>query len=146
MQALWIFIATITLSGAVFFHNQGSSEQMEGDSTAAAVAGNMMIFRNLLGTYLATAPTATGKIPDSSLNIPSWFRHDPNVSNYVIGGRGYVFYSGSDAPGLASELYARIPVLYVGTNVNGVLVSPAVGDTGITLPPQVPLNAVVIRQ
>ncbi|MNJ65659.1 PilM [compost metagenome] len=66
------------------------------------------------------------------------------MSNYVVGGKVYVYYSGRAE--LASVIANRTESLTVGVNRGGVLMHPQAGNTGIALPAVIPESSVVIMQ
>lgn len=146
MHPLSLLIALFIFSAFIFGASQKSQNEILATGELAAVAGNMLVYRNAVARYAAANPLASGAIADASLGLPSWYRKHTSLGNYINTGRSYVYYFGGDVPGLAGALHAKTESAAVGVNAGGILNTPANGNTGIALPAQVPAQAVVIIQ
>lgn len=116
---------------------------VKGELTARS--SNIVVYRGLVREFADGHPNYVGTVNLASLNAPNWFQPLPELGNYVVAGVVYVFHI-QPPPGLAGELAMRVQSTAIGTNIGGVLYSPGAGDTGISVPPQVPQNATVILQ
>ncbi|MRK19078.1 type IV pilus biogenesis protein PilM [Pseudomonas sp. JG-B] len=123
--------------------NPGSELAME-QQESTAIAGNMAVYRNAVTQFSRSTPGYSGVVPDASLNLPTWFRKIGGVSNYVTGGKGYVYVTGQ--PGVAFALYRRTESLLVGTKTGGFLVHPTQGTTAIAIPSAIPELATVYAE
>ncbi|WP_051050726.1 type IV pilus biogenesis protein PilM [Metapseudomonas furukawaii] len=146
MPALWFLLAILAFTSIMFGYDQNSQNDTLNDGELAAVAGNMLVYRNSVSAYASANPAVTGAISDATLGLPNWYRRHQSIGNFISGGRSYVFYMANDLPGLEGLLYERTQSLATGINSGGVLLSPSRGNTGITLPAQVPDRAVVLVQ
>lgn len=145
MSAIGYLLVILIVFSAMFGSDQANQNRILQEAEVDAVAGNLMVYRNIVTAYAEANPTAIGTIEDITLGLPTWYQRQPGMSNFLAGGKSYVFYTGS-LPGLISNLAGRIESMSVGTNSGGVLTSPKAGNTGIPLPAQVPQSAVVIVQ
>lgn len=146
MHPIAYLVAALSLTALIFSAIQKSSEEIITSGELEAVSGNMLVYRNAVARYALNNPSATGAITDTALDLPDWYRKNSLLGNYVSSGQSYVFYSGGDIPGLAGALHAKTESVSVGINTSGILNTPARGNTGFSLPSQVPNHAVVILQ
>lgn len=113
---------------------------------AANVGGSLLAYRNWVSEYAVANPQVVGAVSDAALNLPSWFRKNPRIGNYVNSGRGYVYYvpEGARIP-LASLLDSELeaPTLQMGIARSGSLFHPHVGSTGVVLPVAIPEGSIV---
>lgn len=145
MPLVWVLIVvTLVIS---FFSNSEKlyQERISDYSDVSATSLNMLVYRNAVATYAQANPAFNGNVPDSQIVLPSWYIKSPYLANYVSTGKSYTYFFGS-IPGLAGELARLTGSVNVGTNQNGVLLSPNMASIGITLPPQIPNSAVVLIQ
>jgi hypothetical protein len=145
MPLYWVLL--VFLLSASFFFDSAQTAQDRSMSSAdlSTVTVSMLVYRNAVANYLYSNPAASGVIPDGLLNLPSWYVKPQGLNNVVVGAKSYTFYSLS-LPGLAGELAKRTESFNVGTNQNGVLLSPNLPNSGIALPAQVPNGSVVLIQ
>lgn len=125
--------------------DQARQEQMLRQAEINAVAGNLMVYRNVVSAFSEANPAFVGTATDAVLGLPTWYRRQPGMGNYLSNGKSYVFYT-LPLPGLVGSLADRSHSISVGTNSGGVLVTPVAGNTGIPVPAQIPATAVVIIQ
>jgi hypothetical protein len=145
MPLLWVLlVVTLTIS---FMLNSEQTTQDRNTSFAEVTAAsvNMLVYRNAVANYAYLNPAFSGVVPDNLLSLPSWYVKPQSLSNYVLSGKSYSFYSGP-LPGLAGELARQTESINVGINQNGVLSSPNMANSGIVLPAQIPLGSVVLIQ
>jgi len=138
----FLFSLLIFFAGMMFQSNR-ANEVAADTNEAAAINGNIRVYRNAVVTYAANNPTANGTISDAALNLPTWFVHMPEVQNVVVAGKAYVFYS-TPIPGLAYEIVKSTNnSILVGINRGGFLANPLSGNTGISLPAAIPEGSIV---
>ncbi|RBB97363.1 pilus assembly protein PilM [Pseudomonas sp. MWU12-2115] len=145
MPAIGYLLTLMFVSAVLFISAQTDQNLMLAQSEVEAAAGNMMVYRNAVASFASSNPTMVGSVPDASLGLPTWYIKSPSLGNYVLAGRSFVYFAGR-MPGLVDALVQRTESMNVGTNAGGVLYSPKAGNTGITLPAQIPVSSVVINQ
>lgn len=145
MPLLWVVLAIMFAAATVFNSEQISRTRNTVNSEVVAVSGSVLLYRNIVAIYADAHSTTTGTVSDISLNLPSWYVKPPSLSNYVIAGKSYVFFS-DPLPGLVGELARRTESTNVGTNQGGILLTPNKASSGIVLPAQVPTGSVVLIQ
>lgn len=138
-----IFFAIAIFFGAVYTDTQ---HQMLADNIAgeaSAISGSMMVYRNAVSTYAKANPGVTGSVADASLALPTWYTKMSGVSNYVTGGKGYVYYSNS-RPELAYRLLKDTNnTVLSGIKRSGMLYNPISGTSTIAIPATIPDESVV---
>ena len=145
MPIIGSLLILLILFASLFGSNQAHQKQTLQEAEIDAVAGNLMIYRNVVSAYAEANPTTTGAVADATLGLPTWYQRQPGMGNYLVGGKSYVFYT-TILPGLVGTLAERSQSMSIGINSGGWLRSPIAGNTGIPLPAQVPQSAVVIIQ
>src|SRR5260363_286465 len=108
MPILSVFFAVLLSLGLFFMQNQQRLQANALTGVAAAITGNMRVYRNAVGNYARTHTFVTGAVADTALEFPVWFRHRPDVQNYVVDGQGYVYLSRSAGVGVAVFLSTRV--------------------------------------
>jgi hypothetical protein len=138
-----IFFAIAIFFGAVYTDTQ---HQLGADNVAgeaSAISGNMMVYRNAVSQYARANPSATGTVSDASLSLPPWYARISGISNYVAGGKGYVYYSNQRGE-LAYQLLKNTNnTMLSGIKRSGVLYNPVSGTSTITIPSAIPDESVV---
>jgi len=145
MQISGLLVTILLVIAGLLGTGQLQHNRMLTDAEVVAVAGNMLVYRNAVSAYADSHPGFAGAVADSALGLPTWFSKKPGLANYLVAGRCYVFLP-EVLPGLVGTLAKKSESINVGINVGGVLQSPTSAVTGIPLPAQVPLAAVVIIQ
>lgn len=145
MPLLWTLFAILFATAVVFNSDQFSQNQGMSDAEVAAMSGSMLVYRNSVVAYTEANPTFIGSVSDAALSLPTWYIKPPGLNNYVGAGTSYVYLTAA-LPGLAGALASKTESTSIGTNQGGLLSSPNTGSTGIHLPGQIPLSAVVIVQ
>ncbi|MBX4139595.1 type IV pilus biogenesis protein PilM [Pseudomonas sp. S5F11] len=145
MPLVWILIVVSLAVSFIYNSEQVRQERISNYSDISATSLNMLVYRNAVATYAQANPEFNGNVPDSQIVLPSWYIKSPYLANYVTTGKSYTYFFGS-IPGLAGELARLTGSVNVGTNQNGILLSPNMANIGITLPPQIPNSAVVLIQ
>lgn len=142
---IWgIVLAVVVLVATLSTNFIGHQQKLERDNYAQSVSGNMLVYRNSVIDYARAHPEASGEIAEASLALPTWFRRDQDVKNYVTGGQGYVYYA-SGKNGEASELLRTSKGdALVGIKRGGLLYNPSLGVLALTLPAAIPESAVVV--
>lgn len=140
----WAIFFTIAIFfGAVYTDTQ---HQMLADNIAgeaSAISGSMMVYRNAVSTYAKANPSVTGSVADASLSLPTWYTKMSGVSNYVTGGKGYVYYSNL-RPELAHRLLKDTNnTVLSGIKRSGMLYNPISGTSTIAIPATIPDESVV---
>ena len=105
------------------------------------------IYREAVDAYASNNPGFSGRVPNGDLAIPTGMVIPSSFSNTVDGGTAYAWVP----PGkgispeeiLGSLTQVSDGSVLVGTNRGGDLVSPVLGDTGISLPPSIPDGSTV---
>ncbi|MBC2385358.1 type IV pilus biogenesis protein PilM [Pseudomonas sp. WS 5096] len=145
MPLLWMIFAILFTTAVVFNSDQLSQNQGMSDAEVAAMSGSMLVYRNSVAAYREANPAFIGSVSDAALSLPTWYIKPPGLNNYVGAGASYVYVTTS-LPGLVGALASKTESTSIGTNQGGLLSSPNTGSTGIPLPGQIPLSAVVIVQ
>ena len=105
------------------------------------------IYREAVNAYAANNPGFSGRVPNGDLVIPTGMVVPTGFSNTVGGGTAYAWVP----PGkgispdeiLGSLTQVSDGSMLVGMNRGGALVSPVLGDTGISLPSSIPDGSAV---
>lgn len=138
-----IALVFLALFGALTIKNAEIAAAQNIAGEARAISASMVVYKDHVSAYAKANPAVAGVVQDPALALPSWYRKAAGVQNYVVGGFGYV-YLVSPPAALASQLAADTgSLLKVGLNVSGQIVSPVGGGTGVFVPPQVPIGALV---
>lgn len=145
MQIFGLLVTLLLVASGLFGAGQLQQNRRLSDAEVVALAGNMLVYRNAVSAYAETNPGFAGSAADSALGLPAWYSKAPGLANYLASGKSYVFLPEA-LPGLVGTLARKSESISVGTNVGGLLQSPTAATTGIPLPAQVPLAAVVIIQ
>lgn len=145
MPLLWSLLALLFFYAVVFSTDQSNQQHILKEAEVAAVAENLMIYRNLVAVYAQNNPSAVGEINEVALALPNWYVKPPETANYLAPGTSYVYYAKA-LPGLVGELANKTESINVGINQSGYLNSPNTGTAVIPLPAQIPHAAVVIIQ
>lgn len=143
MPIIWMLVAIIITTSALFGIEQASQNRAVRDAEVLALSGSMLAYRNVVATFSEANPAFVGSASDSALNLPVWYVRPLNLSNYIVAGKSYIFFTEA-VPGLAGSLARETESINVGTNIGGVLISPNTGNTGILLPAQIPVSAVTM--
>ena len=143
MPVIWVLCAILISTAAVFSFEQTSQNRAVRDAEILALSGSMLVYRNVVATFSTYNPTFVGSASDSALNLPVWYVRPLHLSNYIVAGKSYIFFTEA-VPGLAGSLARDTESINVGTNIGGVLISPNTGNTGILLPAQIPVSAVAM--
>lgn len=141
---IWaIFFSIAIFFGSVFTETQHklSVDNIAGE--ASAISGNMMVYRNAVSQYARANPGVTGAVADASLPLPTWYTRISGISNYVTGGKGYVYYS-NQRPELAYKLLKNTGnSVLCGIKRSGFLYNPISGISTISIPAAIPDESVV---
>lgn len=138
-----LFFAIATASGALFLNTQRQLAEDSLNAQAEAISGSMLLYRNHVLKFAAANPTSDGNIPDASLSLPAWYSKQAGVSNYVGGGKGYVYYSGGNMELAYRLLKKSNNSVLTGIKRGAYLYNPLTGTTAISLPVQIPDQSVV---
>lgn len=138
---LTLFAVGLSIYQSHYFQQNAGLDAAE----VSAQAGNLMVYHNQVTAYAEANPSASGSVADTALSLPTWYQKTPNAGNYLQAGTRYV-YLASPLPGVVGALAQRTESITVGINNAGYLTSPRAGQTGIPVPAQVPLGALVIVQ
>lgn len=137
----------VMLSAMTAFRSE--SNAASDNAVSSAIADNMIIYSGYVTKYAVAHPTVQQlNVADAALALPYWFVHTQYVKNYVLNGRGYVYYTGPTIPALPGVVTQQTQLaLTTGVVTNGVIVSPLTGaQPTIPLPAQIPSGSVVITQ
>jgi len=145
MPLIGLFLVLIIVVGAVSSNTNIDSLQVFSAAETSAQADNLLIYRNHVSKFADNNPGFVGQVPDATLVLPMWYNEGPGMGNYLSFGMQYVYVT-SPSSGLAAKLASESEAITVGINRGGVFYSPRQGNTGINLPSQIPLDAVVIIQ
>ncbi len=146
MGLLSLITAILALLSTLWLQNESATIRNAESTETAAIVGNMMVYRNAVSQYAHNHPDVVDAVPDSLLELPTWYQRISGVHNYLDNGTGYVYFS-STRPELAYQLIkASHNSINIGINKGGVLVSP-LSETNysipITLPSAIPVGSVV---
>jgi type II secretory pathway pseudopilin PulG len=145
MPVIGLLLTLLVVVGAMFSLDQRQQSAALQEADLQAQAGSLWVYRNQVSLYAEANPAYSGVVPDGALALPQWYSKTPDLSNYLAGGRSYVYVS-SPSPGLVSLLAQRSEAVTVGTNQGGLFYSVKSGNTGIALPAQIPRGAAVVLQ
>jgi hypothetical protein len=149
MGLFWALFFSISIFFvSIFSENQYRILSNDTVSAVSAVSGNIMVYRNAVSKYAKSYPDITGAAPDTLLMLPTWFRKINGVSNYVVGGKAYIYYDANQYhPELAYRLLKNTGnSALVGINRGGLLYSPVGGIGSIPIPSAVPDGAIVYAE
>lgn len=146
MPVLILVFAALMIATSIGYTMRGDIDsKVVISGEIAARSKSMLVYRGFVSAFLDGHPGFIGVVANNGMSLPSWYIPPAEIGNYVAGGVIYVYHT-QPPPGLVGELAKVVESITVGTNVGGVLYSPGGGNTGVLLPPQVPLNATVIIQ
>ncbi len=143
MQVLSAFFAISLFLGMIFVQNQHTLEANAASGEAAAISGNMRIYRNAVVNYARAHNSVTGSVMDTELTLPVWFHHRPDVQNTVTNGQAYVYFTPAQPELVAMLLKSGADTMRVGINQGGRLYNPLSGITSVRLPEEIPEGSVV---
>jgi hypothetical protein len=146
MGQISLFVAIFAVIGTLMFQTSFRSSENMNTAEAAAIAGNMTIYRNAVSPFAQNNPTTTGTVNDTVFGLPTWFRKINGVEHYLKAGTAYVYFS-IPRPGLAHQiLKASDNAITVGIKRDGYLINP-LSTTNysqpIALPSAIPEESVV---
>jgi hypothetical protein len=142
MYIYWIAITLLIVAGGIFSQVQHNDEAMAEQATLDAISRSMLIYRSAAAEYALSNPGFIGSPTDASLNLPSWYVKQGDVTSYIAGGISYTFVA-APPTGLPSVLAHHTESATVGVNRQGVLYSPTTGRTSIPVPAAIPDGSVV---
>jgi len=140
MWVVWMMVAMLSLTGFVAVSTE-VREPPVSTSEAADLAWNLAVYRNAVLAYASQNPAFTGTAPDSALPFPPWYKPAAPWGNKVLPGMVAVYGSRSMTVELATEMVTLAKGSYfvgIADAKTGRLLSPLLGDTGLTLPPGIP--------
>ncbi|MHB1287471.1 MAG: type IV pilus biogenesis protein PilM, partial [Leptospirales bacterium] len=152
---MWILVMPIIAllaSGIVFDAAHLSVPELSNSNIVPLAAERQAhlfeIYREAVNAYVAGNPGFSGAVPVDSLILPAGMVVPPDFSNTAFGGTAYAwaipatsFVSPKEILGSLTQV--SVGSMLVGMNQGGVLVSPVLGSTGISLPSVVPNGSVV---
>lgn len=145
MPLVWVLLVVMLFTSYLTISDQTAQDRSGAKAEISAISLSMLVYRNAVANFVQSNSAFVGVIPDGLLALPAWYVKPQALSNYVVSGKSYTFYS-NPLPGLAGELARKTESINVGTKQNGVLLSPKVTSTGFTLPVQIPNGSVVLIQ
>lgn len=132
--------------GSLIFNVADKQNQNNSAGETAALASNMLVYRNYVGQYAKNNPAVNASVLDTALNLPSWYSRFSGVNNYVSGGMGYVYYPTTNFALSYSILKLSNNSILAGIKTSGNLINPLSltnYSTPIVLPTAIPDGAVV---
>lgn len=137
-----LFLVMVVLGG-VINHNAETLSSSNDKGVVEAISGSMAVYHSYVVAYAEANPGVTGSVSDAALGLPSWFNKVAGVSNYVSGGKGYVYYA--SPPGeLAHQLLSDTSnSIFVGVKQGGYVINPLSGQSTIAVPAAIPDGVVV---
>lgn len=145
MPLLYVMVAMLILIGSVTSSIRDSEESIFVNSELVARSRSMIIYRGVVVNFVSNNPDFSGVVLNNVISLPDWYMPRAEIKGFVQAGVTYVFHE-QPPSGLVGVLANEVESVGVGTNVNGYLVSPKEGNTGIILPAAIPVNATVILQ
>lgn len=140
----WALFFTISIFfGSIYVDTQHQLNANNNAGEASAISGNMMVYRNAVSTYAQANTGTTGTVADASLSLPTWYTKISGVSNYVTGGKGYVYYSNQRPEWAYQLLKDTNNTMLSGIKRSGVLYNPISGTSSISIPGAIPDESVV---
>ncbi|MGL3709432.1 type IV pilus biogenesis protein PilM [Leptospirillum ferriphilum] len=151
---MWILILgliALTVSGIAYEDAHFSVSSLEEGNRLNLEAENQAhlfeLYREAVNAYAAGNPEFSGTVPEGELALPAGMIVPPGFSNSVSGGVAYAWISpgkGVSPDGILGALSGISDgSVLVGMKQGGVLVSPILGNTGISLPSEIPEGSAV---
>lgn len=151
---MWILIMALLAlfaSGIAYEDAHLSVPALEEANRVPLEAGNQAhlfeIYREAVNAYASSNPGFSGTVPGGNLALPAGMVVPPGFSNTVSGGMAYAWVppgkviSPDEILGFLTQVSDGS--MLVGMNQGGVLVSPVLGSTGISLPSSIPDGSAV---
>ncbi|MEE4220265.1 type IV pilus biogenesis protein PilM [Pseudomonas viridiflava] len=146
MNIYWVAMVLVTAALGLIYDMNDRAERLAQNVNVSTIASSMLVYRNALAEYAYAHNTASGTVSDDQLDLPNWYFRYPGVEGVIAAGKSFAFYS-SPPPGLIAEMVnVTGGSLAIGSAASGTLVTPLIGNTGITLPASVPNGAAVAYQ
>lgn len=142
-----LFLAIMVMLYGIFAVQADRAASDAARAQSSNVGGTLLAYRNYVSDYALANPGAVGPVADAALALPTWFRKDARIGNYVIAGRSFVYYVPvGQRMSLADLLYnsEEGASLQMGIARGGMLHSPNAGNTGIGLPGAIPEGSIVL--
>lgn len=133
-----IFFMIAVFAAGLTMHNAETMYADNARGEVAAISGNLLVYRGYVVSYAKANTGITGAVADASLGLPSWFNKMSGISNYVTGGKGYVYYT--NPPGQLTDQLLKDSdnSIYVGVKQSGFVVNPLSGTSSIAVPAAIP--------
>lgn len=146
MGQLSILAAVLALVGTLLLQTGSRTNINTSTTEAAAIVGNMMVYRNAVSPYARNNPAAVGTVLDSALGLPTWYQRLAGVNHYLNAGTGYVYFASSRPELTYQILKASNNAITTGIKQGGYLINPLSTtnySTPIALPSAIPDGSVV---
>lgn len=146
MGQLSVLAAVLALVGTLLLQNISRTNVNANTTEAAAIAGNMMVYRNAVSPYARNNPAAVGTVIDSALSLPTWYQRISGVNHYLDTGSGYVYFPASRPELTYLILKASNNTINTGIKQGGFLINPLSTtnySSPIALPSAIPEGSVV---
>lgn len=129
-----LFLLFVAFS-AYFFTPQLAEIQRSETAHSIELAQAIRVYGGAVAAFHRTNPSFAGQVLDASLNLPVWFNKPPQLSNLVIGGRAFVYYTRSPGTSPYSDgFFSNDSSPRFGIVRNGNVMSPVLGISIATLP------------
>ena len=138
LSAVWLSTSYIVLNER---ERTAQFVQLQGDVSAT----NFLAYRESVVRYLNANPLAAGTIPDSSLVFGLGFIRNPLWTNVVVSNVLYVYSTSAPGAGMIKEINKKTTgYMFVGLkDSTGALVSATGSVIAVSLPPAIPVGALV---
>jgi hypothetical protein len=146
---MWAYAMIVALVSvfALFVTGNGEDAHAVDSSRSRALAESMATYRAAVVEMARAQPAFEGSVSDGALSLPAWWRGRPELKATVQGRMVAVYVETvTDQAGVLEEmlrLAAGSILVGIANRASGTLHSPAMGDTGITVPSDVPDGAPV---
>ncbi|MQT41840.1 MULTISPECIES: type IV pilus biogenesis protein PilM [unclassified Pseudomonas] len=143
MTMHWVVITILLMATGLFIDAQQQAQRTSERAALDSLSRNMLVYRAAVAEFAKSNPGFNGVPDDASFRLPPWFIKPDGVASYLEAGTAYTYVHGANPPGLPSALVDLTQSIAIGVNRTGVLISPSMGSTGISVPAAIPEGAVV---
>lgn len=143
MTLQWVLLTVLLIVIGIISDIQDQQSRISDYATLDSLSRDLLVYRTAITNFAQSNPGFSGIPSDSMLNLPAWFNKPAGLGSYILNGRSYTYFNGVAPSGMPSTLVDLTQSTTVGVNRAGVLVSPTIGATGISIPSAVPEGAIV---
>lgn len=143
MTLQWLVLMLLMIGTGIFLDHQHEAQRTSDYASVDSLSRSFLVYRSAAAGFALLNPGYSGTPDDSALNLPAWFVKPLGVKCYITAGVSYTFFDGTPPAGMPSTLVDLTQSTIVGVKRSGMLISPLLGTTGVSVPPSVPEGAIV---